>query len=699
MTVKSLYITSLEPMAGSLFITVGFMELLTRRFGRVAFFRPIIESLEKKDEDIAFILEYFSLQMEYEDTYGFSVDEIETMAANNAEREGMNMLIKKFTSLQSRYDFVLCKGLNQSHFNATFDFDINLRLAKNFSAPFISVINGKSKSAKALSEEIRIEEISVKREGVAHFSTFVNRIDPAIQEKLTEKIKVRPHPQTAVYLLPEVGELDKPSVGEVMRELGCAHLYGSAEDLERVVTQSKVAAMTLDNYLTHIEEGDLIIVPGDRTDIILGTLMAVYSRHYPHISGLLLSGGLVPNEDMMHLMKGLSDFPLPILSIQSDTYTAAMQVNEVPSRIRPHGKRKIALAMGLFSAHTDIDGIEKKLESAQSNIVTPRMFEFKLFETAHKERKRIVLPESCDDRILQAAEILLRREVADIILLGDPEDLDHKSTMLGLDISRAEIIDPKNSELLERYTNEFYELRRKKGLQFNAAADAMTHVNYFATMMVQMGDADGMVSGAMHTTGDTIRPALQIIKTAPDVSLVSSVFFMCMDTQVLLYADCAINLDPNAEQLAEIAISSADTAVKFGIVPRIAMLSYSTGSSGKGEDVEKVRKATRIVKKRRPKLSIEGPIQYDAAVDPAVAASKMPQSEVAGQATLFIFPDLNTGNNTYKAVQRSSGAIAIGPILQGLNKPVNDLSRGALVDDIINTVAITAIQAQLGEQK
>jgi phosphate acetyltransferase len=302
-------------------------------------------------------------------------------------------------------------------------------------------------------------------------------------------------------------------------------------------------------------------------------------------------------------------------------------------------------------------------------------------------------------QVLQAAEILLRREVADIILLGDPEELDHKSTMLGLDISRAKIIDPKNSQLLQKYTEEFYKLRRKKGLQYNAAEDAMTHVNYFATMMVEMGDADGMVSGAMHTTGDTIRPALQIIKTAPGVSLVSSVFFMCMNTQVLLYADCAINLDPNAEQLAEIAISSADTAIKFGIVPKIAMLSYSTGNSGKGEDVDKVRKATQIVKKRRPELSIEGPIQYDAAIDPAVAASKMPQSEVAGQATLFIFPDLNTGNNTYKAVQRSSGAIAIGPILQGLNKPVNDLSRGALVDDIVNTVAITAIQAQLGGHK
>ncbi|RLA72880.1 MAG: phosphate acetyltransferase [Epsilonproteobacteria bacterium] len=694
MTAKSLYIASLEPMAGSLFITVGFMELLTRRFSRVAFFRPVIESLEKKDEDIVFILEHFSLQMVYEDAYGFSVDEIETMAADNGEHEGMNALIRKFAFLQSRYDFVLCEGLDRTRFSATFDFDINLRLAKNFSAPFISVIKGKNRKPKALFEEIRLEERAIKREGTVHFATFVNRLKIATLKSLTKKIKARSKSKIPVYFLPEEAELDKPSVAEVMRELGCKHLFGSEEDLERVVSQSKVAAMTLDNYLIHIEEGDLIIVPGDRTDIIVGTLMAVYSRHYPHIAGMLLSGGLVPDSDMMKLMAGLNQFPLPILSMQSDTYSAAMQVNDVPSKIRPHSKRKIALAKGLFSAHTDVSRIEAGLESAQSDIVTPSMFEFMLFERARKERKRIVLPESSDDRILQATEILLRREVADIVLIGNPEELNHRSTMLGLDISRAEIIDPEHSKQSEKYIRKFYELRQGKGLQMDAAKDAMTHINYFATMMVQMGDADGMVSGAIHTTGDTIRPALQIIKTAPGVSLVSSLFFMCMDTRVLVYADCAINLDPDAEQLAEIAISSAGTAMKFGIEPKIAMLSYSTGNSGKGKDVDKVRRATQIVRERRPDLLVEGPIQYDAAIDPVVAAKKLPQSEVAGQATLFIFPNLNTGNNTYKAVQRSSGAIAIGPILQGLNKPVNDLSRGALVDDIVNTVAITAIQAQ-----
>ncbi len=694
MTAKSLYIASLEPMAGSLFVTVGFMELLTRRFGRVAFFRPVIENITKKDEDIAFILEHFSLQMHYEEAFGFSVDEIETMAAENREHEGVNALIDQFVSLQEKYDFVLCEGLDRTRFSATFNFDINLRLAKHFSSPFISVIKGKNRKAKALFEEIRIEEKTIKREGTSHFSTFVNRLDSKTSMKLSKKIEARSKNKIPVYLMPEEPELDKPSVFEIMRELKCSHLYGNADDLERVVSCTRVAAMTLDNYLTHIQEGDLVIVPGDRTDIIVGTLMAVYSQNYPHISGMLLTGGIVPNDDMMKLLNGVSAFPLPILGMKSDTYSAAMQVNDVPSKIRPHSTRKIALALGLFSAHTDSTQIEAGLESARSDIVTPSMFEYKLFESARSDRKRIVLPESSDDRILKAAETVLRRDVADIVLLGNSELILHRSTVLGLDLNRAQIIDPETSDLKKKYAQEFYEIRQTKGLMLEAAHDAMTHVNYFATMMVQMGDADGMVSGAIHTTGDTIRPALQIIKTSPGISLVSSLFFMCMDTRVLVYADCAINLDPDAEQLAEIAISSADTAVKFGIVPKIAMLSYSTGSSGTGADVDKVRNATQIVKTRRPDLFVEGPIQYDAAIDPVVAAKKLPQSDVAGRATLFIFPDLNTGNNTYKAVQRSSGAIAIGPILQGLNRPINDLSRGALMEDIVNTIAITAIQAQ-----
>jgi phosphate acetyltransferase len=383
--------------------------------------------------------------------------------------------------------------------------------------------------------------------------------------------------------------------------------------------------------------------------------------------------------------------------VDSDSYQTAIALNAVEAVMRPESKRKITLAKGIFDAAVDKKAIAKRFNKSSSDTLTPMMFEYRLFERARSNRRKIVLPESGDERILRATEILLRRDIVDIILLGDEEKIKQKSSLLRLDISRATIINPCKSRLREEFSQQFYALRKAKGLTLEAARDALEHPNYFATMMIHEGMADGMVSGATHTTADTIRPALQIIKTKPGISIVSSLFFMCLDTRVLVYGDCAINLDPNAQELAQIAISSAETAAQFGIEPRIAMLSYSTGESGSGPDVDKVREATRIAKEMRPDLLIEGPIQYDAAIDEKVAAQKLPGSKVAGKSTVFIFPDLNTGNNTYKAVQRSTGALAIGPVLQGLRLPVNDLSRGCLVDDIVNTVAITAIQAQQNE--
>ena len=291
----------------------------------------------------------------------------------------------------------------------------------------------------------------------------------------------------------------------------------------------------------------------------------------------------------------------------------------------------------------------------------------------------------------------IRDRVADLTLLGNPSEIQQKISSLGLNLAGVNFIDPLTSDLVDIYADTYYQMRRHKGISREMARDTMTDVSYFGTMMVHRGAADGMVSGTIHTTGDTIRPALQIIRTRPGCSIVSSVFLMCLADRVLVYGDCAVNPDPTAEQLADIAVSSAATAQIYGIEPRVAMCSYSTGESGRGKDVDKVREATRLARARRPELKIEGPIQYDAAVDAGVARTKMPDSEVAGRATVFIFPDLNTGNNLYKAVQRSANAVAIGPILQGLNRPVNDLSRGATISDIINTVAITAIQAQATE--
>ena len=698
MKTKSLYISSLEQAAGSLIVAMGIMELLKGRLGKVAFFRPVILDTTEKDKDIAFMQEYYALSMNEEEMYGYTVHQVESLIAENKYNEVLENLIDKCKILESKYDFVLIEGLNQANFSQTLDFDINLSIAKNLSSPFISILKGKNKSVKEVIDEIHIEAEAIKAAGCQHFATFVNRLGEAEFEELKILNKQEPLHNAPIYFLPEVPELDTPTVAEVKKALGCMHIYGEEKDLRRVVKQSKIAAMKLDNFLEYIEDGDLVITSGDRSDIIVGCLSTVFSNNYPNISGILLTAGMMPHKSINKLIAGFKDLSIPILSVEDGTFNTAVNVAKVPARITPQSVRKIALAMGLFSANVNVSEIEQSINTESStSSITPIMFEYALFERARKERKKIVLPESNDERILRATEILLRRDVADIILLGVEDEVRQKSASLGLDISKATIIDPLSSPLMEEFVTSFYEMRKAKGLALDVARDSMMMKNYFGTMMVYSGYADGMVSGAIHTTQETIRPALQIIKTKPGISIASSLFFMCLETKVLVYGDCAVNQDPNAEELAQIAISSADTAKMFGIEPKIAMLSYSTGDSGKGEEVEKVRLATKIVKETRPDLLVEGPIQYDAAIDPTVAKTKLPNSKVAGEATIFIFPDLNTGNNTYKAVQRSSGAVAIGPVLQGLRKPVNDLSRGCLVPDIVNTVAITAIQAQTND--
>ncbi len=698
MKTKSLYISSLAPAAGSLVVAMGIMELLKGRLGKVAFFRPVVADDKTVDKDIEFMLEHYALGMDVHEMVGYSVHEVESLVAENKYNEVLETLIDKLKNLESRYDFVLIEGLNQSNFSPTIDFDINLSIAKNLSSPFISVLKGKGKNVKEVIDEIHIEAEAIKAAGCHHFATFVNRLGETEWEALKELTQKESLQEAPLYFLQEIPELDTPTVAEIKKTLGCVHIYGEEKDLRRVVKQSKIAAMKLDNFLEYIEDGDLIITSGDRSDIIVGCLSTVFSNNYPNISGILLTAGMMPHKSINKLIAGFKDLSIPILSVDEGTFTTAVNVANVPARITPQSVRKIALAMGLFSSNVNIEEMHRSINMPSSaSSITPVMFEYALFERARRDRKRIVLPESNDERILRATEILLRRDVADIILLGVEEEVRQKSATLGLDISKATIIDPLNSSLMDSFVTSFYEMRKAKGLTLEVAKDSMMMKNYFGTMMVYLGHADGMVSGAIHTTQETIRPALQIIKTKPGISIVSSLFFMCLDTRVLVYGDCAVNQDPNAEELAQIAISSADTAKMFGIEPKIAMLSYSTGDSGKGEEVEKVRLATKIVKEARPDLLVEGPIQYDAAIDPIVAKTKLPNSHVAGQATIFIFPDLNTGNNTYKAVQRSSGAVAIGPVLQGLRKPVNDLSRGCLVPDIVNTVAITAIQAQSGE--
>lgn len=690
---ESIYIASTEPRAGSLIIAIGFMEMLKGRYKHVAFFRPIISDGEERDKDIDFMLQHFELDIPYESCCGFTVSDYTKAYAEDNEEALYAALIDKINQLHKAYDFVLIEGYPRNVFASLFDFDINLKIARNLGTVCVPVLNAKGKSSRKIFNEIQIISETIHTEGCSHLATFVNRCDQKILDNLKNRISTNLKDEQ-IYLLPELKELDTPTLDQVINELSAEMIMGNDEQLQHLVYGNKIAAMGVENYLSHIKDGDLVIVPGDRIDIVLASLLSYYGKNHPNLVGMILSGSITLHDSILKLLEDFNEVPIPILQVKSDSYQTAIALNKVAADITVNNIRKITLAKGLFDASIDKTKIAERFRSTSKEMVTPMMFQYRLFERAREKRQKIVLPESTDERILRATDILIQRDIVDIILLGDKEMIEYQSIQMGLDISKAEVIDPQDSILSEKFSQTFYTMRKEKGLTLDAARDAMAHPNYFATMMIYEGIVDGMVSGATHTTTDTVRPALQIIKTKPDISIVSSVFFMCLDTRVLVYGDCAINLDPTAEELAQIAISSADTAIKFGIEPRVAMLSYSTGSSGTGPDVDKVREATRLAQSLRSDLLIEGPIQYDAAIDAKVAKKKLPDSKVAGRATVFIFPDLNTGNNTYKAVQRSTGALAIGPVLQGLRLPVNDLSRGCLVDDIVNTVAITAIQAQ-----
>ncbi|MDJ0873776.1 MAG: phosphate acetyltransferase [Desulfobacterales bacterium] len=695
------YIVSVAPRSGKSVIALGVMEMLSRRTRKVGFFRPIVPE-GPQDNNIQLIRTRYNLDIPPEDMFAYTHNQARELASQGDFDELVKGILLKYKALEQRCNFVLIEGTDYTGVSTAFEFDINAAIANNLGAPVMIVINGRDKTPSDVNDEIQITEEAFENQGCTLLATLVNRLEKkhmaAVHEGLTNNRKDR----APVYVLPNDELLGKPTVGEMVQALTGSCIQCDPAGLSREVRHIVVAAMQLRNFLERIQEGSLIISPGDRADIILGTLATTFSDTYPKIAGIVLTGGLDPEPPVQRLIDGMratrnTRIPVPVFRVDTDTYPTVMQAQTVRSALTPDNTRKMASALGLFEAHVDVPGLEARIAASQSRRETPFMFEYKLIERAWSQERHIVLPEGSEDRILMAADILARRDVARLTLLGDPAKIKQKATFLGLALEEIDIIDPLTSDHREAFAQTYFELRRHKNINLEMARDALSDNSYFGTMMVHQGLADGMVSGAINTTAHTIRPAFEFIRTRPGVSIVSSVFFMCLEDRVLVYGDCAINPDPNAQQLADIAVSSADTAAMFGVAPRVAMLSYSTGQSGKGADVDKVREATRLARECRPDLKIEGPIQYDAAIDASVARTKMPESEVAGKATVFIFPDLNTGNNTYKAVQRSAKAVAVGPVLQGLNKPVNDLSRGCLVADIVNTVAITAIQAQTQE--
>lgn len=698
---NKLYVAGTEPRSGKSAIILGLMELLTRNIKKVAFFKPLIEvdrGRDERDNTINLIKHHYHLCTEYEEMYAYTVTEASQLIALGKNAELHDGIMAKYNILAEKADFVLCEGVELEGATASFDFDINVDISNNLGCPLMLVAGAKNKTVDELIRSIKVYSESLAERSSDLVATVVNRMDPDAAEEMERRLALENigGKKKLFYVVPNNENLGNPSVGEVARLLNAEILYGE-ENLTRHVRSFTIAAMQLRNLLSRIEYGTLIITPGDRSDVVLACLAAVESMSMPNISGIMLTGGLVPEEPVQKVIEGFKNM-VPIIAVNENTFEAAIRVENIHAAITPDNTRKITQALAVFERHINMDELSDKIIKTRTTTVTPKMFESQLLQRAKASKQHIVLPEGENERILKAAEILLRRDVVDLTLLGREEKIFERSKALGLHLEKATIIDPRTSVFRDEYVETYYKLRKSKGITRDIARDIMIDLNFFGTMMIYENHADGMVSGAVHTTADTIRPAFQFIKTKPGCSVVSSVFLMCLNDRVLAYGDCAVNPDPTAEQLAEIAISSAQTAELFGIHPLVAMLSYSSGKSGKGQQVDKVRRATEIAQERAkalyPGLEIEGPIQYDAAVDMEVAKTKMPDSKVAGRATVFVFPDLNTGNNTYKAVQRSAGAIAVGPVLQGLRKPVNDLSRGCLVPDIVNTVAITAVQAQ-----
>jgi phosphate acetyltransferase len=690
---RSIYLASLEPRAGRSLVTLGLLELLSRRIGDVGYFRPVVRSGPGTDPRTDLVQQRFGVENDSSELFAFTSDEVAHLLAEGDSDEVFKTILERAKRLEQRHPFVVYDGTDYTGTAAALEFEFNAQVANHLGAPVLAVVNGNDRSPEDVIDALRIARESLLAEGCTLAATIVNRVNPAHLDVVRDLLDRSLHGEP-VWAIPEEPLLGMPTVQEIADALDVRFLNPEPVDLSREVTSIKIAAMSLPNVLDHVQEGALLMVPGDRPDVVVGALASRLSTSYPNMAAMVITGGLDLHPNITKLLDGLAGIPVPMLAVGTDTYTTAQLVMSVPAVIRPDTERKITTALGLFEEHVETAKLEELVQIARSDRVTPLMFEYELLQRARADRRHIVLPEGTDDRILRASEILHRRNVVDLTLLGPEKEVRARAAAIGVDIDDIPVVDPDDSEWRDRFAETYYELRKHRGITPEFAAETMHDVSYFGTMMVHEGLADGMVSGAAHTTQHTIRPAFEVIRTKPGVSIVSSVFLMLLPDRVLVYGDCAVNPNPNAEQLADIAISSAETAAQFEITPRVAMLSYSTGASGKGQAVEAVREATELVRERRPDLDVDGPIQYDAAVDVSVGEAKLPGSSVAGRATVFIFPDLNTGNNTYKAVQRSSGAIAIGPVLQGLNKPVNDLSRGCLVDDIVNTVTITAVQAQ-----
>ncbi|MBY4129656.1 phosphate acetyltransferase [Rhodococcus fascians] len=682
---SSIYVASPEGDSGKSTIALGVLQMLAATTARVGVFRPIARSTDEPDYILELLVEHTTADLTYEQSLGVTYEQV-----HSDQDAALSEIVSRYHDVAAQCDAVVIVGSDYTDVGSPSELGFNARIAVNLGAPVLLALRGSDRTPDEIAQLATLCQAEL-RQHHAHLAAIVaNRCDPDQLDAVTDALATVDVP---AWSLPEIPLLVAPTMAELLDAVDGTLYSGDSSLLQREAMRVMVGGMTAEHILERLTEGVVVIAPADRSDVLLALVNAHEAEGFPSLSGIIMNGGIEPHPAIARLVAGLGP-KLPILTTELGTFDTASAAARTRGRVAVGSQRKVDTALGLMEQRVDAKTLLGRLDIAIPTITTPQMFEYQLIHRARADRKHIVLPEGGDDRILRAAGRLLQRQVADLTILGEEGPIRRRAAELGVDLDSATILDPKNCDYTEDFAQEYTELRKHKGMTIERARDTMADISYFGTMMVHKGIADGMVSGAAHTTAHTIKPSFEIIKTTEGVSTVSSIFLMCLSDRVLAYGDCAVVPDPTAEQLADIAVSSAQTAAQFGIEPRVAMLSYSTGESGSGADVDKVRQATAIVRERNTELLVEGPIQYDAAIEPSVAKSKLPDSEVAGRATVFIFPDLNTGNNTYKAVQRSAGAVAVGPVLQGLRKPVNDLSRGALVEDIVNTVAITAIQAQ-----
>ncbi len=696
---QSMMVVATEAGTGKSVVSLGLVDQFQSHGARTAYFKPVgvADGVGGLDTDARFVHQTLRLSGALEHVVGATHAQVTRAIAEGRYDELVDSILEAHARLAREADVVVCEGVDSMSAFPALDSDINIDLAKNLDAPILLVVGGRGLQAEEIVSNIMLARSQLQERGAEVSGVFVNRVDARRQEELADGLRreLRDKGVTLYGVLPELPILSRPRVRDLVRALGARVLQGDAV-LDTQVGTVLVAAMGLENALHYFEDGCLVITPGDREEILLAAASSYACNNVARPAGVVLTGGFEPRRKVLQLVQGLSQGRLPILQVGQPTYETAIAVNHIQPELLENQEDKALAIRSAMEEYVDIDKLVGKRLASTRKVTTPRRFLRDLRDRARADKKTIVLPEGNVDRILKAAEELRRQDIVDVILIGDEAEVRKEAAQLGVRFDdHVTIVNPRTDREFDDYVKTLLELRKHKGLPEDMARDLlMTDRNYFGTMMVYKGRADGMVSGSTTTTQATLRPAFEFVRTKPGIESVSSIFFMCLPDRVLVYGDCAVIPNPTVQQLAEIALASAETARAFGIEPRVAMLSYSTGTSGKGEDVDRVREATALVRQRNPKLLVEGPIQYDAAIDPVVARTKLPDSKVAGQATVFIFPDLNTGNNTYKAVQRSANAIAIGPVLQGMRKPVNDLSRGATIIDIVNTVIVTAIQAQ-----